>query len=65
MRRERPPCPKGGMRIHKIGAPRHILSPLDLQHGPRVSKIDKTSSTGLNTYTTMNIYVWRLSEGGI
>ena len=38
------------------GPPRervNIRSPLDLQHGPRGSKIEKTSSTSLNTYTTV------------
>ena len=53
IRRRRPPCPKGGVRTLKIGALRHIPSPLDLQHGPRGSKIEKTSSTSLNAYTTM------------
>ena len=48
-----------------MGALCHILSPLNLQHGPRGSQIDKKLSTGLNTYTTINIYVWRPSEGGI
>ena len=40
-RRRRPPCPKGGVRSLIIGALRHIRSPLDLQHGPRGSKIEK------------------------
>ena len=40
-RRKRPPRPKGGMRTLIIGALRHIQSPLDLQHGPRGSKIEK------------------------
>ena len=53
IRRRRPPCPKGGVRTLIIGALRHIQSPLDLQHGPRGSKIEKTSSTSLNTYTTV------------
>ena len=53
MERRRPPCPKGGVRTLIIGALRHIRAPLDLQHGPRGSKIEKTSSTSLNTYTTM------------
>ena len=53
IRRRRPLCPKGGVRTHTIGALRHIWSPLDLQHGPRGSKIEKTSSTSLNTYTGM------------
>ena len=64
IRRRCPPCPKAGVRTHKLGALRHIRSPLDLQHEQRGSEIDKMSSTGLNTYTTMNIYVWRPSEGG-
>ena len=51
--RRRPPCPKRGVRTLKIGALRHNRSPLELQHGPRGSKIKKTSSTSLNTYTTM------------
>ena len=53
IRRRCPPCPEGGVRTHKIGALRHIRSPLDVQHGPRGSKIEKTSSTSLNRYTTM------------
>ena len=53
IRRRRPPCPKEGVRTLIIGALRHIRSPLDLQHGPRGSKIEKTSSTSLDTYTTM------------
>ena len=53
IRRRRPSCPKGGVRTHTIGALRHIRSPLDLQHGPRGSKIQKTLSTSLITYTRM------------
>ena len=53
IRRRRPPCPKEGVRTLTIGALRHIRSPLHLQHGPRGSKIEKKSSTDLNTYTTM------------
>ena len=40
-RRKRPPRPKGGVSTLIIGALRHIRSPLDLQHGPRGSKIEK------------------------
>ena len=53
IRRRRPPCPKGGVRTLIISALRHIRSPPHLPHGPRGSKIEKTSSTCLNTYTTM------------
>ena len=51
--RRRPPCPKGGVKTLISGALRHIWSHLDLQHGPRGSKIEKTLSTSLNTYTKM------------
>ena len=40
-RLRRPQCPKEGVRTLIIGALRHIRSPLDLQHGPRGSKIEK------------------------
>ena len=40
-RRRRPPWPKGGVRTLTIGALRHVRSPIDLQHGPRGSKIEK------------------------
>ena len=53
IRRRRPPCPKRGVRTLTIGALGHIRSPLDPQHGPRGSKIEKTSSTSLNRYTTV------------
>ena len=36
-----PHAPREGLRTLKIGALRHIRSPLDLQHGPRGSKIEK------------------------
>ena len=41
IRRRRSPCPKGGVGTLIIGALRHIRYPLDLQHGPRGSKIEK------------------------
>ena len=53
IQRRRPPYPKRGVRTLIIGALRHIRSPLDLQHGPRGSKIEKTSSTDLNAYSTI------------
>ena len=64
IRRRRPPCPKGGVRTHTIGALRHIPSPLDLQHGPRGSKIEKRRDRSKYVYHN-EIYMWRLSQGGI
>ena len=64
IRRRRPPCPKGGVRTLIIGALRHIRSPLDLQDGPRGSKIEKRRDRSKYVYHN-EIYMWRPSEGGI
>ena len=56
-RRRRPPCPKGGVRTLIISALRHIRSPLDLQHGPRGSKIEERRRSTKISIPQCNIHV--------